>query len=359
MAARNSSEFTLELRSRNTEVGTQKSELRSRKLRSRNSEVGTQKSELRSRNSEVGTQKSELRSRNSEVGTQKSELRSRNSEVGTRNSEVETQKSKLRSRNSEVGTQKSEVGTRKWPYEGDIRVACCLYCLEMVYGTWFEQIMEHNGVSYFLFKFRGYQQCDPYYQSKSTDDPGSDCSSSSEDYSSSEEEEEENEISSFIKNELLQRQEIGDILKEADEHPISTVSTRYDQLHSMLHHHQLPVPHQPPLSSTSSPSSIAQHEILLSLHAISSKLEEYEHEKWFHKTRWKALNVEFFQGNLALFTRHSIQCVVKDEKIFKLDIVTPSIREGAVKNEEISNWNPVNADAIGARRSVRINRVSI
>ena len=40
----------------------------------KNLEVGSQKSELRSRNSE-------LRSRNSEVGTQKSELRSRNSEV--------------------------------------------------------------------------------------------------------------------------------------------------------------------------------------------------------------------------------------------------------------------------------------
>jgi len=32
--------------------------------------------------------------------------------------------------------------------------------------------------------------------------------------------------------------------------------------------------------------------------------------------------VEFIEGNLALFTRQSVQCVVKDEKIFKLDIVT-------------------------------------
>jgi hypothetical protein len=39
-------------------------------------EVGGQKSEVRSQKSEVGSQKSEVRSRRSEVGGQKSEVRS-------------------------------------------------------------------------------------------------------------------------------------------------------------------------------------------------------------------------------------------------------------------------------------------
>ncbi|KAK3755762.1 hypothetical protein QZH41_019993, partial [Actinostola sp. cb2023] len=59
---------------------------------------------------------------------------------------------------------------------------------------------------------------------------------------------------------------------------------------------------------------------------------------------WKktsTIRVEFYEQNLALFTRRSVKLSVEDEKIFKFEIATPSIREGAVvaaNNEETSKY---------------------
>ena len=53
------------------------------------------------------------------------------------------------------------------------------------------------------------------------------------------------------------------------------------------------------------------------------------------------IRVEFYEQNLALFTRRSVKLSVEDEKIFKFEIATPSIREGAVpaaNNEETSKY---------------------
>ena len=53
--------------------------------------------------------------------------------------------------------------------------------------------------------------------------------------------------------------------------------------------------------------------------------------------------MEFYGQNLALFTRQSVKCpgkcIVRDEKILKVEIANPFIREGAVlaaNNEETS-----------------------
>jgi len=37
----------------------------------------------------------------------------------------------------------------------------------------------------------------------------------------------------------------------------------------------------------------------------------------------KVLRVEFCEGNLALFTRQIVQCAVKGEKMFILEIASP------------------------------------
>ena len=70
----------------------------------------------------------------------------------------------------------------------------------------------------------------------------------------------------------------------------------------------------------------------------------------------KVFHVEFFKGNIALFTRQSVHCVVKDKKIFKLEIVTPSICERAVKNEKISN---VIATVFGSMSSELMPKISV
>ena len=53
-----------------------------------------------------------------------------------------------------------------------------------------------------------------------------------------------------------------------------------------------------------------------------------------------AIDVEFYDRNLSLFTRQSGELSVKNQKILKREFEIPSIRKGAVpaaKNEETSN----------------------
>jgi hypothetical protein len=58
------------------------------------------------------------------------------------------------------------------------------------------------------------------------------------------------------------------------------------------------------------------------------------------------ISMEVYAQNLALFTRQSAKCIVKDKNIFdQLEIANPSIREGAVlaaKNEETSKYMVAN-----------------
>ena len=54
-----------------------------------------------------------------------------------------------------------------------------------------------------------------------------------------------------------------------------------------------------------------------------------------------AIDVEFYDRNLSLFTRQSGELSVKNQKILKREFETPSIREGAVpaaKKEETSQY---------------------